>query len=360
MKENFRKEQIILLIDDDKVMHRMIQHVVEKAQFKFLSAYSGRVGLETIFNEKPDLVLLDYMMPEMDGHQVYQELISNAIYADCRDIPIIILTAADTKDDVRDTYLALGISAYLTKPFGSSELINVIKNILSTNRLQLKNKEFLEFTRRAKDFLENLIASSPDAIITLDEEGRFTFFSSGAEKMFGYEANSIQGELFADYCSSPLTLEAIFEQLKSEGKICHMEMKFRADDGRKIPVSFSFSTVQDKSEELIGYLGIAKDLSEIKRLEKELIEKERLAALMETTAAINHEINNPLTPILGNVQLILAEGERLDPDIRLKLEIIEKNAWRVHEIIKKLERITRPIATTYCGDIKMLDIKNSD
>jgi len=360
MKENFSQEPTILLIDDDKVMHRMIQHVIEKAQFKFVSAFDGRAGLQAIVKEKPDLVLLDYMMPEMDGHQVYQEIISNEYYIECRNIPVIILTAADTKDEVRDTYLALGISAYLSKPFGSSELINVIKNILSTSRLQQKNKEFLELTRRAKDFLENLIASSPDAIITLDKAGRFIFFSTGAEKMFGYEANSIQGESFADFCSGTLALEKIFEQLNSEGQIRHMEMKFQADDGRKIPVSFSFSTVQDKSEELIGYLGIAKDLSEIKRLEKELIEKERLAALMETTAAINHEINNPLTPILGNVQLILAEGERLAPDIRAKLEIIEKNAWRVHEIIKKLERITRPIATTYCGDIKMLDIKNSD
>ena len=142
--------------------------------------------------------------------------------------------------------------------------------------------------------------------------------------MFGYEASSMKGKFFEKYFSSQLTLEDIFNILKEEGKIRHMEMKFNAEDGRQIPVSSSFSTVHDKAEELIGYLGIAKDLSEIKRLEKELIEKERLAALMETTAAINHEINNPLTPILGNVQLILAEGDRLDPDIRMKLEIIEK------------------------------------
>lgn len=360
MKENFRKEQTILLVDDDKVMHRMTQHVIEKAQFNFLSAYDGASGLEMIQREKPDLVLLDYMMPEMNGHQVFQELITNDNYADCRNIPVIILTAADTKDKVRDKYLALGIAAYLSKPFGSSELINVIKNILYTNRLHLKNKEFLELTRRAKDFLENLIASSPDAIITLDKDGRFTSFSLGAEEMFGYDASLVQGNLFADFCSGTLTVDEIFEQLKSKGKIRHIEMNFHAEDGRQIPVSFSFSVVQDESEELIGYLGIAKDLSEIKRLEKELIEKERLAALMETTAAINHEINNPLTPILGNIQLILAEGERLAPDIRSKLEIIEKNAWRVNEIIKKLERITKPIPTTYCGDIKMLDIKNSD
>ena len=360
MKENFRKEQTILLIDDDEVMHRMTRHVIEKAQFNFLYASDGRKGLEVIYKKKPDLVLLDYMMPEMDGHQVYQELISNEKYAECRNIPVIILTAADTKDDVRDKYLALGICAYLSKPFGSSELINVIKNILMTNRLHLKSREFLELTRRAKDFLENLIASSPDAIITLDKKGYITFFSMGAEEMFGYEASLIQNQSFADYCTGFLTVNEIFQRLKIEGKIRHMEMKFNAEDGREIPVSFSFSVVQDENEELIGYLGIAKDLSEIKRLEKELIDKERLAALMETTAAINHEINNPLTPILGNVQLILAEGDRLSPDVRLKLEIIEKNAWRVHEIIKKLEKITKPVPTTYCGDIKMLDIKNSD
>ena len=165
MMGNFRNKQTILMIDDDNFMHRMTQLVIEKAQFNFISAYDGNSGLETILREKPDLVLLDYMMPGMDGHQVYQELISNKKYAECKKIPVIILTAADTKDQVREKYLALGISAYLTKPFGSSELIIVIKNILSTNRLIFENKEFLELARHAKDFLENLIASSPDAII---------------------------------------------------------------------------------------------------------------------------------------------------------------------------------------------------
>lgn len=359
MSEN-KKKKTILLIDDDNFTHRMSRVLLESAGYEFLSAFEGSSGLEMLLEKQPDIVLLDYLMPDMDGHQVYQEIISNKTYASCTQIPIVIFTAANTEESIREKYFDLGVAAYLEKPFGSKELINVIENILSTNRLRMKNKQFLELTRRAKDFLENLIASSPDAILTTDVDGRINFSSSGAEEMFGYASAEMDGKLLANFCKCDASLPHIFERLNYEEKIHHIEMNFRAKSGKEIPVSFSFSLIKDQAETLIGYLGIAKDMSEIKRLEKELIEKERLAALMETTAAINHEINNPLTPILGNVQLLLADREKLDDYTQNKLEVIEKNAWRVYEIIKKLEQITQPIQTTYVGDVKMLDIENSN
>lgn len=349
----------ILLIDDDKFMHRMIQLVLERAGLQLFSAYNGASGLEILLKEKPDLVLLDYLMPDMDGNQVYQEITTNKKYAGCASIPILFLTAVKAKEQIREEYIRAGLSAYLTKPFGSNELINVIENTLSAHKIRVRDKHLLEITRQAKNFLEDLISSSPDAIITLDVKGNITFFSSGAEAMLGYSSAEIHKNHFSNICRSDVEIDKIFERVKKNKKIRYIEMSFQAQNGKQIPVSFSFSLLQDSDEKLIGYLGIGKDISEIKRLEKELIEKERLAALMEATAAINHEINNPLTPILGNIQLLLTEEDKLSPDVRNKLKSIEKNAWRVHSIIKKLEQITRPIQTTYYGNIKMLDIENS-
>ncbi|MBN1349147.1 hypothetical protein JXJ21_07050 [candidate division KSB1 bacterium] len=81
---------------------------------------------------------------------------------------------------------------------------------------------------------------------------------------------------------------------------------------------------------------------------------------METAATINHEINNPLTPILGNIQLILARQTNVDPWLLHKLKLIEKNVWRVHQVVQKLRSITQPVSTNYFGDINMIDIDKSE
>ena len=94
-------------------------------------------------------------------------------------------------------------------------------------------------------------------------------------------------------------------------------------------------------------------------MNRKLIEMERLSAIRETAISINHEINNPLCSILGNTQLLLMEKDRLDPVVVEKLERIEDDIERIHEIAEKLTRITKPVLSEYVSGKKMLDIKKS-
>jgi len=92
---------------------------------------------------------------------------------------------------------------------------------------------------------------------------------------------------------------------------------------------------------------------------KKTIESERLSAIMQAAVAINHEINSPLTAILGNVQLALGEKEGLDPKIKERLIAIEKGALKIAETTKSLLNIIKPVITEYAPGIKMLDIDKS-
>ncbi len=86
---------------------------------------------------------------------------------------------------------------------------------------------------------------------------------------------------------------------------------------------------------------------------------QRLSAIMETAVAINHEINNPLTAVLGNAQLLLSKAAKLDKETQDKLKIIEDSALRIKEVTQNLMKIVEPIIVEYAGGVKMLDIQKS-
>jgi len=95
-------------------------------------------------------------------------------------------------------------------------------------------------------------------------------------------------------------------------------------------------------------------------LPKELAQKERLAAINETAVTVNHEINNPLTAIIGNVQLLLMHRKDLDPELRNKLSVIEESASKIKDVTQKLLRLTSAHSVEYVKGTQMLDLSDQD
>lgn len=121
------RKRRILAVDDERHIVRLIQVNLERAGYDVATAFDGPEALKKVEAEKPDLVVLDVMMPKMDGFEVLKRLQANP---ETRDIPIIMLTAKAQDVDVFRGW-ASGVSAYLTKPFNPLELITFIKRIFS-------------------------------------------------------------------------------------------------------------------------------------------------------------------------------------------------------------------------------------
>jgi two-component system alkaline phosphatase synthesis response regulator PhoP len=117
----------ILAVDDERHIVRLIQVNLERAGYQVVTAFDGPEALKKVDAEKPDLVVLDVMMPKMDGFEVLKRLQANP---ETRDIPIIMLTAKAQDADVFRGWSS-GVSAYLTKPFNPLELLTFIKRIFS-------------------------------------------------------------------------------------------------------------------------------------------------------------------------------------------------------------------------------------
>lgn len=121
------KNSKILIIDDNNLNLRMLDLILQNKNFTIITSLTGREGLKIALAEKPDLILLDIMMPEMDGFEVCENLKSSI---ETQDIPVIFLTSkADTEGIVRG--FELGAADYVTRPFNRTELLARLKTHLS-------------------------------------------------------------------------------------------------------------------------------------------------------------------------------------------------------------------------------------
>jgi two-component system alkaline phosphatase synthesis response regulator PhoP/two-component system response regulator VicR len=118
----------ILAVDDEKHIVRLVQVNLERAGYEVVTANDGREALQKVQEEKPDLVVLDVMMPYMDGFEVLQNLRRNP---STREIPVIMLTAKAQDADVFKGWQS-GVDCYLTKPFNPMELLSFVKRIFDS------------------------------------------------------------------------------------------------------------------------------------------------------------------------------------------------------------------------------------
>ena len=117
----------VVCIEDEPEMIDLVRLILGNKGFEVIGANGGVEGLETVRREHPDLVLLDLMMPDMDGWEVYQQMKADA---DLREIPVIVVTAkAQSIDKVLGLHIAK-VDDYITKPFGPQELLESVENII--------------------------------------------------------------------------------------------------------------------------------------------------------------------------------------------------------------------------------------
>jgi len=143
------KGQTILVVDDEKRMVRFIRLNLEQDGFQVISAYNGSEALEQVRTKLPNLVLLDVMMPDIDGFEVLKKI------REASNVPVIMLTAKGEEND-RIRGLELGADDYVTKPFSPRELVSRVKAVLrrtetiddTANVIEVDDWLKLDFNRR--------------------------------------------------------------------------------------------------------------------------------------------------------------------------------------------------------------------
>ncbi len=190
----------ILIVEDNAEIRDNTSEILSLAGYGVKTAQNGKVGVDIALKEKPDLILCDIMMPELDGYGVLHILSKKAETAG---IPFIFLTAKTEKSDIRKG-MDLGADDYLTKPFSDTELLNAIETRLRKHEIRGKNYAessigldgFLEDARKvlqAKDLCKERKIRSYAKKATIYTEGdkpsSIFFIESGEVKAFKFHAD---------------------------------------------------------------------------------------------------------------------------------------------------------------------------
>lgn len=374
----FAPEVVLSVLHQDSAESQALLGALEAGGLTATVVTTADAALAWLAAEVPRAVLLDVALERSSDFAVLR-----AIRADRRleHVPVIVLAALDTSDDDAQVARAfeLGATDLARRPLRSRELILRIRGLRPSGEPEALDRftEFFHPTDRSaaslltktKVFLERVIDASVDAIISADMNGRVLLFNRAAERCYGYDAKAVIGRMNVRSLYPRGQAGQIMRLIHAKehggpGRLERYRTDVLASDGSRVPVLLSAALILDHGRP-VGSVGIFNDLRERLRIEAELTaaqdelqarEKQALIAELAGTAA--HELNQPLTSVLGYAQLIRRRVGEDSPLVRAADAIVQE-AERMAEIVRKIGMITRYETKTYVGTAKIIDLDRS-
>jgi PAS domain S-box-containing protein len=197
---------------------------------------------------------------------------------------------------------------------------------------------------KQQEFAHRLVESFPDLIFVIDLERRYTFVSPKVKDALGYDSAEALKLTFGDWThpDDRRTLTSAFDDVVAGRKtFSSVEVQVRHKEGNWRRLRCHFSPLCDEKGKIEGVVISARDVTEVKRLEEQLIQAEKLAAMGQMLAGVAHELNNPLTAILG-VSELLRDRQGVDENTKRQLEMAHRQARRAARIVQNLLEFSRP------------------
>lgn len=389
---------LILLVDDQPAnLHVLVASL--KRQYRIKTATSGAAALQLaqIEDDRPQLILLDVMMPELSGMDVLRALRSGA---STHDIPVIIITA-DTSEASQLEGLALGADDFLTKPVSPAVLLARVANLLRRTQAEARFRMVLQ--------------QSPTALLIADRRQLISFSNPVAEAMFGYAPGAMLGLPIGALI--PDSLRERHDQLArecvSKGDIRRSahgrELPARRRDGSEFPSEIGLSPIpgDDGAHVLVSVTDmsgralveqrlremndaleqrVAARTAELEARNRELIaavssltearqqvaQAEKLASLGRLVATFAHDIGNPIGNVATLVSMLAEKQRSLSLSVsagslkRSDLEaflatgeeaysLVERNLERARELLAAFKQLALDQATSQQRSIDLLD-----
>jgi len=209
---------------------------------------------------------------------------------------------------------------------------------------------------KQQEFARRLVDSFPDVIFVVDTQARYTFVSPNVKEVLGMDVEETMAKSFAD-CVHPddqsMTKSLFADIASGKQNFGSLEVRIRHKAGDWRYIRAHFSPLSAEAGGIDGVVISSRDVTELKRLSEQLIQAEKLAAIGQMLAGVAHELNNPLTAILGVTELV-REREGLDDAMKRQLDLTHRQARRAARIVQNLLEFARPAAPQR----KPVDINN--
>ncbi|WP_417912319.1 response regulator [Candidatus Electronema sp. TJ] len=298
-------KDIILIVDDQPASLKVLLSLLEDQDFELRIFQSGAQALAGLAHFTPDVILLDVLMPEMNGFETCRRIKARPELAD---IPVIFMTALASVEDKIEGFAVGGVD-YITKPFQQAEVLARISTQLKLRRKTLKLKAAQETLRHQKIMLEALLDSIPDLIYFKDTANRYLGCNQAFEIFFGKKVQDILGQ--ADEAVLPAAAAESFrsrdQALLAACASERSEEELSGIDGAAALYDILKSPYIGPDGSPLGLIGICRNITELKQAERRAEEeRERLSVTL-------HSIGDGViaTDVVGNVVYCNQVAERL-------------------------------------------------
>jgi len=338
LKRKIDTQHFILVVDDEEEILRMQLRTLRRRYQNVDLARNGKEALEKFKERTYDLVVTDLRMPQMDGETLIQKLSEAKI-----DTEIIVCTG---HGDLMDAYTLLDqfhISDFIQKPMAVSRVQFAVQSVLERRRIRRE----LSF---AKTYTENILSSMSDALIVLSPELMIQSVNAAALKILGYQEDEVLEIPLIKVLGVPDDVVGSpgeeVDQVRQNWlhNLCaesfsneefHLVSKF----GNTVPVLISGSLIKNGDGSTQSIVLIAKDITEIKSAQIQLIQASKLVSLGEMATGVAHEINQPLTFINTTLFEMEEDFECDDIDPEETIESIKEARHQVKRITQIIQHM---------------------
>lgn len=366
----------ILVVDDHAPAAAMVSQIFSMQGYQAVTVDNGMDAIKTAQSLLPDIILLDVMMPGMDGYTVMKELRSIKTTAD---IPIILVTA---KDDVKDIEEGLGLGAddYIPKPVKPREMLARVRSKIESHKLRQaikKRTTELEALLRFSQELNNqhdvnslldlilylvldLVQSDAAIIYHLDENGNVLDCREQQRGMNGQKNIDVEalynnldpktglsiwndGAITGSDFQSGIAVRLEYGQQTHGILLVLSDASYGEHDTRLFETIARQTTLAIRNTEIYENLEemVEKRTSELRSAEQLLVRSEKLASVGRLAAGIAHEINNPLMPIRMNLEMMQEDIQNDSPVSERDIEETLHSVNRISRIVDRLQQFTR-------------------
>lgn len=304
----------VLIVDDEPRMCDSLEVLLNDQGYETKTGHSGKEAVECLSRDSFDLVLLDIVMPDMTGHQIMDYINSQN-----QETLVILMTGHASVDSAVQS-LRKGAYDYLTKPFDFDQLLKRVGNAIDQSRLKKENELVsgkLELTEKRYQYLVN---ASPDIIYTLNSGGIFTFISGAIEPLLGFKSNELIGKHYSAvvYDDDVAGAKYHFDERRT-GQRATRGVELRLKRLHSLNRRNGYLTVELKAmgiydrpieqqdKEFRGTYGVARDITDRKRLEAQLLQAQKMKAIGTLAGGIAHDFNNLLMGIEGHTSLMFLD-----------------------------------------------------
>lgn len=344
----------ILLVDDNPQNLKVLYETLKDKGYRLLIANDGEKALDLAHRHQPEVILLDIMMPDLDGYQVCERLKADPVTSDSA---VVFLSALDDlQAKVRG--FSLGGADYISKPFEAREVIARVKTHARVIRLE---RELQARNRQLENDQARILNSISEGIYGLDAEGAIVFANPAAALIMRSSAEELIGQNFFDLHfrtaqqdRESLPVYATCSQGVAENQ---RAIEMQRADGTPFPVEYR-STPKLDGDELHGAVVVFRDITAeleseqaledarhlVQQQREQLAHFSRLTTVGEMAAGVAHEVNQPLTAITNYARVArrMLGKEAFDQQLLEEtLGKIEAQSHRASEVIRRIRRFMK-------------------